>query len=268
MINRYFCVTCEWKKQRIRNLQKLERENQLMSYRQIIEDVKKAKQRVKDCPHFQVLHYFTKMKQITPEERFSLSHMILEKFQDFTPQFLKDILNEGAKLNGITICDEFFYSLIGENGHYGTPINFNAPNCVPGGSSSGSAAALTGNLYDFSIGSDTGGSVRIPASLNGIVGLKTTKNKDKTKNAIMDIVTNQKSFSSSRCKWRCYLYFGIIITTGFLVSMRPAMVKNIFTLTMVFSIHRGNANNLIINLCNQVSRQPTTIFTYTATIFK
>jgi len=87
-----------------RNLQKLERENQLMSYRQIIEDVKKAKQRVKDCPHFQVLHYFTKMKQITPEERFSLSHMILEKFQDFTPQFLKDILNH-PNADGTQITD-------------------------------------------------------------------------------------------------------------------------------------------------------------------
>ena len=78
--------------------------------------------------------------------------------------FLKDILTEGAKLNGITICDEFFYSLIGENDHYGTPINFNAPGCVPGGSSSGSAASLTKKVYDFSIGSETGGSVRIPAS--------------------------------------------------------------------------------------------------------
>ena len=95
---------------------------------------------------------------------------------DYAP-FLKDILNEGARLNGITICDEFFYSLIGENGHYGTPINFNAPNCVPGGSSSGSAAALTGNLYDFSIGSDTGGSVRIPASFCGLIGMRPTHNR-------------------------------------------------------------------------------------------
>ena len=61
---------------------------------------------------------------------------------DFAP-FLKKILNKGAKLKGITICDEFFYSVIGENNHYGTPVNLNAPNCVPGGSSSGSAAAFT-----------------------------------------------------------------------------------------------------------------------------
>ena len=95
--------------------------------------------------------------------------------------FLKGILNAGASLNGITICDEFFYSLIGENGHYGTPTNFNAPSCVPGGSSSGSAAALTTDLYDFSIGSDTGGSVRIPASFCGLIGMRPTHNRINTK---------------------------------------------------------------------------------------
>ena len=94
--------------------------------------------------------------------------------------FLKDLLNEGAILKGVTICDEFFYSLIGENGHYGTPTNLNAPSCVPGGSSSGSAAALTTNLYDFSIGSDTGGSVRVPASFCGIFGIRPTHNRINT----------------------------------------------------------------------------------------
>ena len=93
--------------------------------------------------------------------------------KDFAP-FLKKILNKGAKFKGITICDEFFYSVIGENSHYGTPVNLNAPNCVPGGSSSGSAAALTTNLYDFSIGSDTGGSVRVPASFCGLYGIRPT----------------------------------------------------------------------------------------------
>ena len=99
---------------------------------------------------------------------------------DFAP-FLKDILNKGATLKGITICDEFFYSLIGENGHYGTPANLNAPGCVPGGSSSGSAAALTTDLYDFSIGSDTGGSVRVPASFCGLLGIRPTHNRINTK---------------------------------------------------------------------------------------
>ena len=94
--------------------------------------------------------------------------------------FLNDLLSNGATLKGITICDEFFYSLIGENRHYGTPDNLNAPGCVPGGSSSGSAAALTTNLYDFSIGSDTGGSVRIPASFCGLFGIRPTHNRINT----------------------------------------------------------------------------------------
>ena len=92
-------------------------------------------------------------------------------------EFLKKILNEGALLKGITICDEFFYSVIGENNHYGTPQNLKAPNCVPGGSSSGSAAALTTNRYDFSIGSDTGGSIRVPASFCGLLGIRPTHDR-------------------------------------------------------------------------------------------
>lgn len=99
--------------------------------------------------------------------------------EDHAP-FLNELLNNGAILKGITICDEFFYSLIGENGHYGTPNNLNAPGCVPGGSSSGSAAALTENLYDFSIGSDTGGSVRIPASFCGLMGIRPTHDRINT----------------------------------------------------------------------------------------
>ena len=99
---------------------------------------------------------------------------------DYAP-FLKNILNAGAILKGITICDEFFYSLIGENAHYGTPANLVAPGCVPGGSSSGSAAALTTDLYDFSIGSDTGGSVRVPASFCGLFGIRPTHNRINTK---------------------------------------------------------------------------------------
>ena len=81
--------------------------------------------------------------------------------KDFAP-FLKKILLEGASLNGITICDEFFYSVIGENKHYGTPINNMAKGCVAGGSETRSASALTQDNFDFTIGSDTGGSVRVP----------------------------------------------------------------------------------------------------------
>src|SRR5215813_12990771 len=84
------------------------------------------------------------------------------------------VLEAGATIIGKTICDEFFYSVSGANAHYGTPVNARAPGRLPGGSSSGSAAACGAGLCDFALGSDTGGSVRVPASFNGIYGLRPT----------------------------------------------------------------------------------------------
>jgi amidase len=84
------------------------------------------------------------------------------------------LLDAGARLVGKTHTEEMAWSLTGENAHYGTPINVNAPGRVPGGSSSGSAAVVGAGLVDFSIGSDTGGSVRLPASYCGILGLRPT----------------------------------------------------------------------------------------------
>ena len=84
------------------------------------------------------------------------------------------LLSAGARLVGKTYCDEMTYSINGENVHYGTPVNPNAPTRVPGGSSSGSASAVAGSLVDFALGTDCGGSVRIPASYCGIYGIRTT----------------------------------------------------------------------------------------------
>ena len=87
---------------------------------------------------------------------------------------VEQIVTAGATITGKTICDEFFYSVAGVNAHYGTPTNLRAPGRIPGGSSSGSAAACGANACDFALGSDTGGSVRIPASFNGLYGLRPT----------------------------------------------------------------------------------------------
>ncbi len=84
------------------------------------------------------------------------------------------LLAAGADMLGKTQTDELAYSLNGENAHYGTPINVNAPGRIPGGSSSGSVAAVAGGLVDFALGSDTGGSVRAPASFCGIYGMRPT----------------------------------------------------------------------------------------------
>jgi len=84
------------------------------------------------------------------------------------------LLAAGARLVGKTHTDEIAYSLMGVNAHYGTPLNTAAPDRVPGGSSSGSAAAVAAGLVEIGLGSDTGGSVRLPASFCGIYGLRTT----------------------------------------------------------------------------------------------
>lgn len=82
------------------------------------------------------------------------------------------LLNQGARLVGMTHTDELMFSLNGENHHYGTPINPKAVDHIPGGSSSGSAVAVSAGLVDFALGTDTGGSVRIPGSYCGIYGFR------------------------------------------------------------------------------------------------
>jgi len=87
---------------------------------------------------------------------------------------IEKLLHSGAALHGTTHTDELMYSLDGKNAHYGTPVNPKAPECIPGGSSSGSAVAVAARLVDFAIGTDTGGSVRIPSSYCGIYGFRPT----------------------------------------------------------------------------------------------
>ncbi|XBS71251.1 amidase [Acerihabitans sp. KWT182] len=82
------------------------------------------------------------------------------------------LLDAGARLLGKTHTNELAYSLTGKNIHYGTPRNGAAPNRIPGGSSSGSASAVSNGLCDFALGTDTGGSVRTPAAYCGLFGLR------------------------------------------------------------------------------------------------
>jgi amidase len=82
------------------------------------------------------------------------------------------LLASGATLDGKTITDELAYSLEGENHHYGTPLNPRWPHALPGGSSSGSASAVASGDVDFALGTDTGGSVRVPAAFCGLFGMR------------------------------------------------------------------------------------------------
>ena len=84
------------------------------------------------------------------------------------------LLDGGATLIGKTITDEVSLGILGENAFDGTPVNVRAPGRVPGGSSSGSAAAVAAGLCDTALGTDTGGSVRVPASFCGLYGIRPT----------------------------------------------------------------------------------------------
>ena len=90
-------------------------------------------------------------------------------------RIVERVLAAGATLLGKVITDELAFSLHGDNVHYGTPLNSAAPDSVPGGSSSGSAAAVAARLVDFALATDTGGSTRVPASYCGLWGLRTTQ---------------------------------------------------------------------------------------------
>ena len=87
---------------------------------------------------------------------------------------VQQLLDNGAKFAGKTITDELAFSMNGQNAHFGNPINGAAPDRITGGSSSGSAAAVSNGLCDFALGTDTGGSVRAPANHCGLIGLRPT----------------------------------------------------------------------------------------------
>jgi amidase len=91
-----------------------------------------------------------------------------------TAAAVQRLLDAGANMVGKTHTDELAYSLTGENIHYGTPRNPRDASRIPGGSSNGSAAAVAGGLVDFALGTDCGGSVRLPASYCGILGFRPT----------------------------------------------------------------------------------------------
>ena len=82
------------------------------------------------------------------------------------------MLDAGATLVGKTHMDELAWALTGENAHYGTPPNPAAPGRVPGGSSSGAAASVASGACDVALGTDTAGSVRVPASYCGVFGFR------------------------------------------------------------------------------------------------
>lgn len=117
---------------------------------------------------------------------------------------VETLLGAGASLMGKTITDEISLGLLGINKFYGTPLNPRAPDRVPGGSSSGSASAVAGGLVDIALGTDSGGSVRIPASFCGIYGLRPTHGRI----PVAGMMTQAPSFDTAGYFTRDALTFG------------------------------------------------------------
>ena len=112
-----------------------------------------------------------------------------------TAPTVQRLLDAGARFTGKTITDELAFSMNGQNAHFGSPLNGAAPDRISGGSSSGSASAVSNQLCDVAVGSDTGGSVRGPANHCGLVGLRPTHGRVSLKGA-MDLAP-----SLDTCGW-------------------------------------------------------------------
>ena len=91
-----------------------------------------------------------------------------------TAPTVQRLLDAGAAFAGKTVTDELAFSMNGNNAHFGAPLNGTAPERITGGSSSGSASAVSSRLCDIALGTDTGGSVRAPASHCGLYGIRPT----------------------------------------------------------------------------------------------
>lgn len=89
-------------------------------------------------------------------------------------EVVHNLLKMGCSLLGKTNMHELAYGMTGLNEWHGTPVNALFPEYIPGGSSSGSAVAVAADMVDFSIGTDTGGSIRVPAACCGVYGFKPT----------------------------------------------------------------------------------------------
>lgn len=103
--------------------------------------------------------------------------LALSGVKNRTAPIVQRLLDAGARFVGKTHTDELAFSLNGKNAHFGTPVNGAAPDRIPGGSSSGSASAVSNRLCDFALGSDTGGSVRAPASHCGLFGIRPSQDR-------------------------------------------------------------------------------------------
>jgi amidase len=133
-----------------------------------------------------------------------------------TAPTVQKLLDAGARFVGKTITDELAFSMNGQNAHFGSPINGAAPDRITGGSSSGSAAAVSNRLCDMALGTDTGGSVRAPASHCGLYGLRPTHGRV----SLQGVLDLSPSFDT--CGWFTRDLHGFARVADVLLGADPA----------------------------------------------
>jgi amidase len=162
------------------------------------------------------------------------------------------LLNAGATLIGKTITDEISLGLLGINRFYGTPLNPRARDRVPGGSSSGSASAVAGGACDIALGTDSGGSVRVPASFCGLFGLRPTLGRIDARGMMVQSPT----FDTVGYFTRDAATFAKVGTELLSDSIVPSMPLEIIIATDAFSIADEVVREAlapVVDRCRQVA---------------
>ncbi len=145
--------------------------------KEALEEAKKADEQRKNGKTGQLLGipYIAKDNILTKDIKTTAASKILDNYiAPMDATIIEKLKEAGAVLLGKANMDEFAHGASGENSAYGVTKNPIDTSRVPGGSSSGPAAAVAADMCIFSLGTDTGGSIRCPASFCGIVGLKPT----------------------------------------------------------------------------------------------
>ncbi|MBH3429988.1 amidase [Pseudomonas alkylphenolica] len=134
------------------------------------------------------------------------------------------LLDAGCRITGKTSLHELAFGTTGINHYTGTPVNPRFPALIPGGSSSGSAAAVAAGLADFSLGTDTGGSVRVPACCCGVFGFKPTFARV-SRRGVMPAATTLDCVGPFAATLPMLITAMTIIDPGFTPARTPASVK-------------------------------------------
>ena len=164
---------------------------------------------------------------------------------------VEQLLIAGATCVGKTISDELTCSLDGENHFYGTPVNAKSPKRVPGGSSSGSASAVACDLVDFSIGTDSAGSTRVPASNCGIIGFRPTTHRI-SESGILPFAPSSSTVSVFAKNLSVLQSVTQILLSSYSTPQPP--VKKIYLLEDAFSIATEETKNTLYKYISKLKK--------------